>query len=193
MDVLRDVLRDILRDALRASLAGALIVFAGLAPAQSVRGLTEVQVKAAFVYKFGAFVEWPAAAFPAPGAPLAIGVLGADELADELERIAAGRKVQDRSVTIRRLQRGESFAGLHVLFVGGAEGPRLAPILERAKGQPVLVVTDAPHGPPPRGSMINFVPEDDRVRFDVALAPAEEGRLKISARLLAVARKVISS
>jgi hypothetical protein len=184
---------DVLRG-LRGSLLGsALIAFAGLAPAQSGQSLTEVQVKAAFVYKFGAFVEWPATAFSSPGAPLAIGVLGADDLAEELERVVAGRKVHDRAVAVRRLQRGESFAGLHVLFVGGSEGPRLAQILERARGQPVLVVTDAPHGPPPPGSMINFVPENDRVRFDVALAPAEEGLLKISARLLAVARKVITS
>jgi hypothetical protein len=56
---------------------------------------------------------------------------------------------------------------------------------------PLLVVTEAQQGPP-AGSMINFVSEADKVRFDVALAPAEQGGLKISARLLAVARKVIT-
>jgi hypothetical protein len=175
-------------DLLRASLAGFLIAFAGCASAQ-----TDVQVKAAFLYKFGAFVEWPASAFRSPAAPLAIGVVGADDVADELERVTSGRKVHEHPVTVRRLRRGDPVAGLHVLFVGEGEGGRLREILAGARGQPVLVVTDAPRSSPPPGSMINFVTEDDRMRFDVALAPAEEGRLKISARLLAVARKVISS
>jgi hypothetical protein len=172
-------------DLLRASLAGFLVAFAGYACAQS-----DVQVKAAFVFKFGAFVEWPPSALPSPETVFEIGVLGADALADELERVTSGRKVREHPVAVRRLKRGDSLAGLHVLFVGRGEGGREIPA--GAKGRPLLVVTDAPQNAPPPGSMINFVVENDKMRFDVALEPAEEGRLKISSRLLGVARRVIA-
>ncbi len=150
-----------------------------------------VQVKAAFLYKFGGFVDWPPSAFSAPDSAVTIGVIGADALAAELERVAAGRNVQGRPVGVRRLKRNESLAGLHILFVGQGETARLDEILQEAKGRPLLVVTESEQSQP-RGSMINFVTVDDRVRFDIALAPAERGNLRISARLLGVARKVIT-
>ena len=149
---------------------------------------TDVQVKAAFLYKFGAYVEWPPQAFPAPGTPFTIGVLGADAVAEELEQITAGRTVHDRPVAVRRLKRGDPLAGLHVLFVGQAA--RLEEILTSAKAQPLLVVTDAADGLPD-GSIINFVPVESKLRFDIAIATAERMHLRISSRLLAVARKVV--
>jgi hypothetical protein len=152
----------------------------------------EVQVKAAFLYKFGDFVEWPANAFSGPDGAFIIGVVGADALAAELERVTAGRPIQERKVVIRRLQRGEAPGRLHLLFVGQAEGPRLAEILAAVKGQALLVVTESENGLE-QGSVINFVPVGDKLRFDIALPQAERARLKISARLLAIARKVVSS
>jgi hypothetical protein len=167
---------------LRVFLLLALLPLAGTALAQAERG--ELQIKATFLYKFGGFVEWPPGAFAAADSPLTIGVLGADALAEELERIVAGRSVQGRPVSVRRLKRGEPVAQLHILFVGEAEIPPGA-------GQRQLIVTDVARAQP-AGSMINFVTVDDKVRFDIALAPAEQGNLRISARLLAVARRVIT-
>src|SRR5882672_6139143 len=167
----------------------ALLPVTGAALAQAERG--ELQIKATFLYKFGGFVDWPPGAFSAPDSAVTIGVIGADALAAELERVAAGRNVQGRPVGVRRLKRNESLAGLHVLFVGQGETARLDEILQEAKGRPLLVVTESERSQP-RGSMINFVTVEDRVRFDIALAPAERGNLRISARLLAVARKVIT-
>lgn len=151
----------------------------------------EIQIKAAFLYKFGGFVEWPANAFADPGSPFTIGVLGADALADELEEIASGRTVQGRRVAVRKLRSGATLAGLHVLFVGQSEGAHLAEILQGARGQALLIVTES-EGALAHGSMINFVSVDDKVRFDVALPQAERGRLRISSRLLGVARRVIA-
>jgi hypothetical protein len=151
----------------------------------------EIEIKATFLYKFGGFVDWPPDAFAAADSALTIGVLGADALASELERIVAGRSVQGRPLSVRRLKRNDPLAGLHVLFVGQGEGARLQEILQQALGRPLLVVTESEREQP-SGSMINFVTVDDKVRFDIALAPAERGNLKISARLLAVARKVIT-
>jgi len=90
------------------------------------------------------------------------------------------------------MRRGESVAGIQMLFIGQAEGARLSEILAIAKGQSILTVTESEDALS-HGSMINFVSVDDKVRFDVALPHAERGFLKISARLLAVARKVVTS
>lgn len=158
--------------------------------AQAQIQATDVQVKAAFLYKFGAYVEWPTQAFPEPSTPFTIGVLGADAVAEELEQITAGRTVHDRPVAVRKLKRGEPLGGLHVLFVGQAESGWLAKSLAAAKAQPLLVVTESGDGVP-NGSIINFVPVDNKLRFDIALAAAERMQLRISARLLAVARKVV--
>jgi hypothetical protein len=170
----------------------ALLGLSITAAAQADNRAAEVQIKAAFLYKFGDFVQWPPAAFARPDAPFAIGVLGADDLAAALEQLVAGRTVQGHPIAVRRLKRGEALAGLHVLFIGQGESARLAETLAAAKGQAVLTVTESENALA-SGSMINFVAEDQRVRFDVALPSAERGQLKISSRLLAVARRVITS
>lgn len=172
----------------RAWLAALLLALPALTAAQADR---EVQVKAAFLYKFGDFVEWPAAAFAGPDGVFVIGVVGADGVAEELEKVVTGRTVQERAVVVRRLRRGEPLGRLHVLFVGQAEAARLPDLAAAAQGQPVLVVSESENATA-RGSMINFVSDEGRVRFDVALPSAERGNLKISARLLSVARRVQS-
>ena len=154
---------------------------------------SELRIKAAYLCKFGAFVEWPDHTFPAADAPVVIGVLGADALADELSTVIRGRSLQGRRIAVRRLRAGDGLAGLHVLFIGlhapvGAE----ADLLAAARGMHVLTVTDAPPSEGARG-IINFVSDNGRVRFDVCLKAAQEARLVISARLLAVARHVMPS
>ena len=177
--------------ALAAALALVLWT-AAAAAAQPDTPASEVQIKAAFLYKFGDFVQWPPASFARPDTPFTIGVMGAEEVAAALEQLVADRKVQGRPVLVRRVRRGEPLAGLHVLFIGRAEGSRLAEILAAARGQAVLTVTESDNAIA-HGSIINFVAEEQRVRFDIALPSAERGQLRISSRLLAVARKVVTS
>jgi YfiR/HmsC-like len=162
-----------------------------IAFAQPDRQAAEVRIKAAFLYRFTGFVEWPPKSFARPDSPLIVGVLGADALALELEQVVAGRDIHGRAMVVRRLRRGEPLAGLHVLFVGHAESARLPEILGAARGLAVLTVTESEDALA-HGSIINFV-VDDKVRFDVALSQAERGNLKISSRLLSVARKVVTS
>jgi hypothetical protein len=149
----------------------------------------EYRVKAAFLYKFLAFVEWPPQAFERTDSPLVIGVLGADALADELETIVAGRSVNERRVLARRVRHGDPLAGVHVLFVGRQLSARLPALATASRGQPLLTVSESAEPVP--GSVINFVVLEDRVRFDIAPAQAELARLKISSRLLALARRVL--
>ncbi|WOB08236.1 YfiR family protein [Piscinibacter gummiphilus] len=173
---------------LHAAMGGAVWMQPQAGVAQ-VAAVAEHQVKAAYLYKFLDFVEWPAAAFDGPKSPFVIGVAGSDVLAEELDVLISRRRAESRPVVSRRLGPGEAASGLHVLFVGRGAGARAANWLASTARQPVLTVTEADDAQP-AGSTINFVMIDKRVRFDVDLRGAEARELKISSRLLGVARRV---
>lgn len=167
-----------------------LALLAGSAPAWADGSLVERQVKAAYLFKFASFVEWPDGTFGHPGAPLTIGVAGNDALADQLDNVVAGRAIGGHSVVVRHLRRGDKLAGVHILFVGG-ERAAVAELLEAARSQSVLTVSDSPEIFA-LGSMINFVINDEKVRFEVALRNANAVNLRISARMLSVATRVLA-
>ena len=146
----------------------------------------EHEVKAAFLYKFLSFVEWPAQSFARADAPLVIGVLGADEVHASLQEIVPGRSAQGRPLELRRLKEGERPAGMHLLFVGRAA----AASLPKLTAQPGLLVVGETEGALEQGAMINFLRVDGRVRFEVAPEVAERRGLRISSRMLAVAQQV---
>jgi len=177
----------------RRALAALLAAFVLLAnppdcAAQSDRA-AEHQVKAAFLYKFASYVEWPESAFARPDTPITIAVLGEEPLAVELEQAAAGRTVNDRRIAVRRVKAGESLAGIHILFVGKPESGRLGQIVQSALAQSILTVTES-DGALAQGSVINFLVADRRVRFEISLQSAERSKLRLSSRLLAVAAQV---
>ena len=165
----------------------ALWLLAGAACAQPAR--LELQVKAAYLYKFAGFVDWPDAAFARPDSPLVIGVAGNDELAAQLERVASGRSVGGHPLAVRRIQRGESLAGLHVLYAASADAAASV-LLGAARGLPLLTVGEAPDAPNAPSAMIRFQMVEERLRFEVALAQVAPSGLKISARLLSAAWRV---
>jgi hypothetical protein len=171
------------------ALAGLLLAFALFSQPAECAAQAEQQVKAAFLYKFAGYVEWPEASFARADAPIVIAVLGEEALAAELELAVAGRTVNDRRVAVRRIKAGESLAGAHILFVGKSEGARLGQVLQSALPQSILTVTES-DGALAQGSVINFLVADRRVRFEISLPSAERGRLKLSSRLLAVAAQV---
>lgn len=151
--------------------------------------VVEYQVKAAFLYKFGTYVDWPAQAFALPDSPVIIGVMGADAVADEVAQISSGRTIKGRPVSVKKIGRGGPVNAVHVLFIARLNGAALADALATTKGQPILVVTEAEAQA--SSGVINFVVTGDKVRFDIDLPSAELNNLKLSARLLSVARKVI--
>lgn len=152
---------------------------------------SERSIKAAFLFKFLAYVEWPALAFSAPEAPIVIGVLGADDIAAELSQITASRSANGRPVVVRRLREGESFAGLHVLYIGRSEAARVPGLVRAAQQRSILTVGDVPGGMD-HGIVITFVVVDGRVRFEIAIDAAEKSGLKLSSRLLSIAQNVRS-
>jgi hypothetical protein len=177
---------------LRASALAAVLAITGVPEclAQGDVKAAEYQVKAAFLYKFMGYVEWPARAQVGPETQLVIGVMGADALVDELAQVVASRSVNGRPVAVRKLRPGDPIAGLRVLFIGQAAGARAADVIAAANANGVLTVTETEEAFA-LGSVINFVIVQDKVRFDIALQQAESANLKISSRLLAVARKVV--
>lgn len=167
-----------------------LLAIAGSAHAQTPASAPERQVKAAYLLKFAAFVEWPEASFAHPDSALQIGVAGSDALAEQLERMAAGRSVNGHPVTVRRLSPGAPLAGLHMLFLDNSlDRGVMATLLDGARGQSLLTVSDADEANA-LGCMINFIVADAKLRFDVVMRHVATSRLRISARMLAVAHRV---
>lgn len=167
--------------------AGAVLLLPAAALAQP--GTLERQVKAAYLYKFAGFVEWPDGSFARPDSALVIGVAGADALADQLEQTVAGRSAGGHPLQVKRLHKGEPLAGIHILFVGTVDKAQLQDWLASGQSQAVLTVSDSEEAHA-LGSMINFVIADDKLRFEVALKQAMAARIKISARMLSAAYRV---
>ncbi len=160
-------------------------------PAAQEGDALEQRVKAAYLYKFAGYVEWPSASFARADTPVTIAVMGDESLAAELDQAVAGRTVNDRRMIVRRLKAGESLAGVHILFVGRSEGARLPQLARATQPQSILTVTES-DGALAQGSIINLVVLDRRIRFEVSLESAEKSKLKLSSRLLAVATQVRS-
>ena len=173
----------------RAALAALMAAVLPCVPrgAQAQAPARESAIKAAFLYKFPGFVEWPPAALRA-GEPLVIGVAGAEAVAADLDQVVSGRTLEGRAVTVRRLRDSEHDEPLHVLFVGAMRDARVREIAAAAAG-PVLVVTEQDNGLR-LGGVLNFLVEEGRVRFAASVPAAEARGLRLSARLLAVAQAV---
>lgn len=150
--------------------------------------VTEASVKAAFLYKFAGYVEWPSFSPAGPPEPFTIGVLDDDAVAAELEKLAPGHAVAGRPVAVRRLRRGDPPKGVGILFAGGPDPDPEA--IRAAQAAGALVVTES-RGGLAAGSAINFVTTDGRVGFEVSIDGADRSGLRISARMLAVARRVV--
>lgn len=146
------------------------------------------KLKAAYLYRFAAYVEWPEESFEGDDSPLVIGVAGSAEVSGQLAQIVAGRSVGGHPVEVRRVDRNSQLDGLHMLYLTG-ERATVEHILGHARGKALLTVTDSEYGFA-LGSMVNFVVADNRLRFEVALRRVNTGRLRISSRMLAAAHKV---
>jgi uncharacterized protein DUF4154 len=173
-------------------LAGAAVLLAATprlaSPARDP--LPEYLVKAAFLYHFVEFVEWPQAS-PLPPATVTIGVLGKDPFGDVLDTAVLEKVVAGRTLSIRRFASVEALEPCEVLFISSTEMTRLPEILARLGSAPVLTVGEADRFAR-SGGMIGFFFEDNRVRLEVNRTAAQKAGLRVSSKLLAVARLVDS-
>ena len=147
----------------------------------------EYEVKAAFIYNFAKFVEWPQGT--GASEPFVVTVLGADPFGRALEDALRGKSVGGRPIVLRRAATLDELGDSQIVFISGSEEPGLASILKRLEADPVLTVGDtgqfAAHG-----GIIGFRLEGERVRLDISLAAAERSRLRLSSQLLRIARIV---
>ena len=167
------------------------LALAGLpTPASAQATVQETQVKAAYLAKFASYAEWPEARLGEDASPLVIGVVGADALAADLEAQTRGQAVRGHPIKVRRLAADGPLTEAHVLFIGPMDAPTLDGMFERLRGQPVLTVADSRQAQE-RGSMITFMVRSQRLRFEVAVPPANESRIRLSALLLTAATRVV--
>lgn len=153
-------------------------------------GPSEYQIKAAFLFHFAQFVDWPAEAFKQADSPLIYCTLGEDPLHGALEATLAGKTVGSRAVQVRHLRKATEAQGCHVLFIGAEEKKDMARVLASLGGNPTLIAGEAENFAAD-GGMIGFCLEQNKVRFEINMAAAERANLRISARLLALAKTVV--
>ena len=146
----------------------------------------EYQVKAAFLYNFAKFVEWPPGTFASPTEPIGICIVGQNPFGSTLEYMVQGKKVGDRGFEVRRLPDTQQAKGCQILFIGAAEWRRTRALLDAVKGPGVLTVGETDDFTVD-GGMISFRLDGPRVRIQVDLQAAEHAKLRISSKLLSLA------
>lgn len=150
---------------------------------QPLQTSLEYSVKANYLVRFAAFVEWPRASFVDSRSPVVICVVGRDPFNGALEQAARAQTAHGRVLVVRRPGTAEATAGCHILYVGRGGGNQVP-----SGPRSILLVTDAAVSSD-RG-MVHFVVSDDRVRFHIDLQAASRSRLSISSRLLNLALSV---
>ena len=149
----------------------------------------EYQVKAAFLYNFAKFIEWPAESFKAEGGLLVIGVLGEDPFGSALDQTVSGKNINGRPLIVRRLKWGQNLRDCQLLFISASERKRLAQILDSLRSAGVVTVSDLDNFCQ-QGGMIGFTLEEKKVRFVINMQVAEQARLRIRSKLLTLAKAV---
>jgi hypothetical protein len=143
-------------------------------------------VKAAYLFKFGAFVEWPPSVFDSAEAPLQVCVTGSDPFGATLDQAVKGQVIGNRLISVTRLERVDRNSPCQILFVAPSPRQSVAEALERVRGSPILTVTDNGARPADRG-VIDFVLKDNHVRFRIDGRTAGQDGLSISSKLLSLA------
>jgi hypothetical protein len=148
----------------------------------------EYQVKAELLERFTRFVDWPDDA-AATHSAFVIGVYGQDPFGTFLAEIAGSRRIKERPVRVVQISDPKQAVGCHVLFIARSARGSLRRVLEQTELRPVLTVADS-EGFAEKGVLINFYASDDKVRFEINDAAARRSGLKVSSKLLNLARIV---
>jgi hypothetical protein len=170
----------------------ALLVSASLvAPPEghAQNSFPEYQIKAAYLFNFLKFVEWPDDPSTDLHVPWVIGIVGEARIGVKLTELAARESIQGHELRVRLFQPSEDLRVCHILFIGASENKRLPSILMALDGTSVLTVADMKNFTE-SGGMIQLMMKDDEMRFVVDLRATSRARLKVSSKLLAIAHTV---
>jgi len=149
----------------------------------------EYQVKAAFLYNFVKFVEWPPEAFQNEKSPITLCVFRYDPFGSALDEVIAGQTLKNRQLLARRINKPQDLKACQLVFVSGKEDKRLPEILESLKGASALVVGEGENFAVHRGG-IQFFIENKQLRFAINVDAIQRSRLTVSSKLLAMAKIV---
>jgi len=187
--------------------AAVLVLFVGPQARADSAVSREYQIKAAFLYNFIKFVDWPKEKAADPNAPVIIGIIGKDPFQDAFEPLQE-REGKDKKVVIRRFEgfveleksgqkkqdqphpKSQDIQKCRLLFICPSETERIPDILASVKGRSVLTVADATRFLE-AGGIINFVTEEKKIRFEVNTAAAKQAKLSIRSQLLRLAKRII--
>jgi len=173
----------------------ALAALLSLAAASAIRAQAgssvEYQVKAAFLFNFAKFVEWPPDAFPSDKSPITFCVFKHDPFGTSLDEVIRGKTINNRAILARRINELPDLKPCQLVFVNSAEDKLLSEILNSLKGTSALVVGEG-DGFAERGGGIQFFLEDNKLRFAINVDAVQRARLNVSSKLLALARIVHS-
>lgn len=157
------------------------------AAAQQAR---EYQIKAAYIYNFAMYLQWPAESFQGEKAPFVIGVLGTSPIQKHLETIARAKKVHDREIICRPIEDLDAISDCHLVYLSDAvEDEQINRVVEMCSGKPIVLVGES-SDVVTQGGSIRFLLSQNRIRFQIAVQSTRRRGLKISSRLLQVAEVV---
>ncbi len=150
---------------------------------------SEYEIKAAFLYNFAKFVTWPASSFAEENSPILIGILGVDPFGPILDETVRDKAIEGRPLVVKRIRDMGEAKGVHLLFIGQRDEGLLEKEIGGLDRPGILTVGDATDFAA-RYGVIGFFMEENRVRFEVNVGAAETAGLKISSRLLQLARVI---
>jgi hypothetical protein len=166
--------------------ASWFVIEVGAAAETSSAESLEYSIKAAFLFKFGTFVEWPPDEFPSAESPFIIGIVGDDPFGATLDNTVKGHSIGNRKIVVVRANRIEQISGEQILFISQSEKDRMTSLSGKLGDRKVLSVAEFEHP----DIIIHLVVENDKVRFDINLDTANRAGIKLSSKLLNVARTV---
>jgi hypothetical protein len=152
----------------------------------------EYQIKAAFLFHFAQFVEWPTGAFKGGNGALTYCTVGGDPFRGALDDSLRAKVIGERGIRVEHLKQLDAVHDCQILFIGAAQSKNAASILASVKGDPVLTVGETPHFAED-GGMIGFCLEGNKIRFEINAGAVSAAKLKMSARLLTLAKTVIGT
>jgi hypothetical protein len=169
------------------TLCAALATLLLTAITATAQDVTEPALKAAFIYNFAKFTEWPAEVIP-EGEPMVLCVLGDIAISEALEQAVRGRMLAGHSMTVvQAAPVVKPSEGCHLLYISATPAGHAAKVVAAMREEPVLTISDA-EGFTQHGGIAQFFFEHGQLRFNIHLESARRARLKLSSRLLALAR-----
>lgn len=159
---------------------------------QAIGQTSEYRLKAAFIYNFLPYIEWPAEDFPAANSPLIIGIMGTDPFGKEIDDTFRDKRINNRDVVIRRFKSADKIMPCHVLFVSRSERDRVDEVLRAVHGKSVFSISDI-EGFAQAGGTLQFFLEGNKLRFEINPNAAKRARLQVSSKLLRLAKIVATN